>query len=47
MPFLGLKQTIRPEQNIFWNTPLLLLLSTYGPFQCAKFKRNLSMDPEL
>ena len=31
----------------FWYKPLLLLSSTYGPFQSAKFKKNLTMDPEL
>ena len=46
-PFLGRKQPICPEQNIFWCKTLLLLSSTYGPFHCAKFKRNLTMDPEL
>ena len=46
-PFLGPKQPICPEQNFFGYKPLLLLSSTYGPFHCAKFKRNLTMDPEL
>ena len=46
-PFLGPKQPIFPEQKISWYKPLLLLSSTYGPFHCAKFKRNLTMDPEL
>ena len=46
-PFLGPKQPICPEQNVFGYKPLLLLSSTYGPFHCAKFKRNLTMDPEL
>ena len=45
--FLGPKQPICPEQKIFWYEPLLLLSSTYGPFHCAKFKRNLTMDPDL
>ena len=31
----------------FWYKPLLLFSSTYGPFHCAKFKKNLTMDPEL
>ena len=31
----------------FWYKSLLLLSSTYGPFHCVKFKRNLTMDPEL
>ena len=31
----------------FWYKPLLLLSSTYGPFHCAKFERNLTMGPEL
>ena len=30
-----------------WYKPLLLLSSNYGPFHCAKFKINLTMDPEL
>ena len=47
MPFLGTKQPICPEQNFFGYKPLLLLSSTYGPFHCAKFKRNLPMNPEL
>ena len=46
-PFLGPKQPICPEQKFFWYEPLLLLSSTYGPFHCAKFKRNLTMDPDL
>ena len=33
--------------TIFFGYKLLLLLSsTYAPFHCAKFKRNLTMDPE-
>ena len=47
VPFVGPKQPICPEQNIVWYKPSLLLSSTYGPFDCAKFKRNLTMDPEL
>ena len=43
----GAKQPICPEQIFFGYKPLLLLSSTYGPFHCAKFKRNLTMDPEL
>ena len=31
----------------FWYKPLLLLSSTYDPFHCVKFKRNLTMGPEL
>ena len=31
----------------FWYTPLLLLSSTYGTFQCAKFKKYLAVDSEL
>ena len=46
-PFLGPKQPICPEQNFFGYKPLLSLSSTYGPFHCAKFKRNHTMDPEL
>ena len=46
-PFLEQKQVICPEQ-VFLGYKLLLLLSyTYGPFHCAKFKRNLAMDPKL
>ena len=45
--FLGPKHPICLEQNIFWYKPLLLLSSTYSPFHCAKFKRHLTMDPEL
>ena len=45
--FLGPKQPICSEQNIFWDKPLLLLLFTYDPFHCVKFKRNFTMDPEL
>ena len=33
--------------NFFWYKPLLLLLSMYGRFRCAKFKRNLTVDSEL
>ena len=46
-PFLGPKQPICPEQIFLGHKPLLLLSSTYCPFQCEKFKRNLTMDPEL
>ena len=35
------------NKTFFWYKPLLLLSSTYGPFYCAKFKRNLTMNPEL
>ena len=35
------------NKTFFGYKPLLLLSSTYGPFHCAKFKRNLTMDPEL
>ena len=31
----------------FWYKPLLLLSSTYGLFHRVKFKRNLTIDPEL
>ena len=34
--------------KIFWYKPSLLLSSTYwGPFQCGKFKKILTADPEL
>ena len=33
--------------KFFGYKPFLLLSSNYGPFHCAKFKRNLTMDPEL
>ena len=46
-PFLGPKQPICPGQTFFGYKPLFLLSSTYGPFHCVKFKRNLTMDPEL
>ena len=48
-PFVRNKkcQPICPEQKMFWYKPLLLLWSTYGPFISAKFKINLTMDPEL
>ena len=32
--------------KLFWFKPLLLLLSTYWPFHCAKFKKILTADPE-
>ena len=44
---MGPKQPICPEQIFLGYKPLLLLSSTYGPFHCAKFKRNLTMDTEL
>ena len=47
MPSLGPKQPIYPEQKFFWYIPLLLLSSTYDLFHRGKFKRNLTMDPEL
>ena len=45
--FLRQKQTICSEQIFFGYKLLLLLSSIYAPFHCAKFKRNLTMDPEL
>ena len=47
VPFLEPKQPIYPEQNFFGYKPFLILSSFYGPFHCAEFKRNLTMDPKL
>ena len=46
-PFLGKKELICLEQIFCRYKPLFLLSSTNGPFHCAKFKINLTMDPEL
>ena len=43
----GTKTVHLPWTKIFWYKPLLLLSSNYGPFHCAKSKRNLTMDAEL
>ena len=39
--FLGPKQPICPEQNIFWYKPLFLLSSTYGLFIVQNLKEIL------
>ena len=45
--FWGQNSPFALNNFFFWYKPLLLLSSTYGPFRCAKFKRNLTVDSEL
>ena len=45
--FGGRNSPFAPNKIFIWYKPLLLLSSSYGPFHCVKFKRNLTMDPEL
>ena len=40
MPFFGLKQPICPEQNIFGTSHYYHFHLPFGPFHCAKFKKN-------
>ena len=43
----GTKTAHLPWTKFFGYKPLLLLSSTYGSFHWAKFKINLTMEPEL
>ena len=47
VPFLGPKWPICHEQNFFGANHYYYFYLPIGPFNCAKFKRILTADPEL
>ena len=47
VPFSGPKWPICPEQNFFGTNHYYYFHLPIGPFHCAKFKKILTVDPEL
>ena len=47
VPFLGPKWPICPEQNFFGTNHYYYFHLPIGPFHCAKFEKNLTVDPDL
>ena len=47
VPFSGPKWPICPEQIFFGKNHYYYFHLPIGPFHCAKFKKNLTVDPDL
>ena len=47
MPFLGVKLLIYHEQHFFGTNHYYYFHLPIGPFHCQKFKKILTLDPEL